>query len=160
MPRTLSKDFFKALVAQSHKTHKATQKAKPVYMPIKKPYRDPNAWDGLSEGSWLVIVKPNGKSARRLLNPGFAEVAAALEEFKEEMVMAMGKANEMRPKVTPISEKEQKAWKAFQDTMGDDMPKYFEYASLSDIAQAGCDIIQKKVENKIKYENYNEPISR
>ena len=152
MPRTLSKDFFKALVAQSHKIHKATQKAKPVYMPIKKPYRDPNAWDGLAEGYWLVTVKSGSKSIRQMLKPSFVEVDAALEILKDSMLDAMRKASLMRSKSSPLSVKEQKAWKVFEEAMGDDMPKYFEFASLNDIAEAGCQAIREKIINKIKYE--------
>ena len=117
-------------------------------------YRNSDALEGLSEGAWLVIVKRNDKSARKLIKPSFAEVDAALDIFSEAVLQAMHKACEMRPTQTPLSEKEQKAWKAYRDIMGDDIPRYFEYPGLREIVDAGCKAIKEKVVAKIKYDDY------
>ena len=41
------------------------------------PVNDPNILDGLENGEWLVIVKPNSTSVRVLLNPEFVVVEPA-----------------------------------------------------------------------------------
>lgn len=111
----------------------------------KKYFRvnDPGAYDGLGKGSWLVIVNDGCTSIRSVVNPKFIELDAALKYLEESLCDAMSKASEMRPMSIPISEKEQKAWKAFRTIVGKDMPRYFEYKSLSEIANKGCEYIKK-----------------
>jgi hypothetical protein len=72
--------------------------------------------------------------------------------MKEAMVRAMSKKAELRPHSTKMSKKEIKAWEAYEATMGKDMPTYFSYPSLYDIATAGCEAIKEKAKkNKKKF---------
>jgi len=98
------------------------------------PVNDPYAYDGLSEGAWLVIVEPGSKSIRKAVHPSFLKLEASLRYLEDGLCKAMSKAGELRPRTTRISEKEARAWKTFHDIMGDDMPTLFEYASYSEIA--------------------------
>ena len=107
------------------------------------PVNDPYAYDGLGKGSWLVIVKPGSKSIRTAIRPSFVELEASLRYLEDGLCEAMRKAGEMRSKTAQISLKEQKAWKVFMKTMEKDMPTLFEYASYSEIAEAGCEYIRK-----------------
>lgn len=110
---------------------------------------DTMAWEGLSEGSWLVTISPGSKSAKNFIKPKFAELDAALYFLHEGLTKAMIKASEMRPRSTKMSVKEQRAWKAYKKIMGEDIPAYFEYASLSEIADKGCEYLKKVIyENK------------
>jgi hypothetical protein len=114
------------------------------------PVNDPYAYDGLGEGAWLVMVKPGSKSIRTAIRPSFIELETALRYLEDGLCEAMRKAGEMRPRTTKLSPKEQKAWNAYKKAMGKDMPTYLEYASLSEIAEAGCEYIHKiMVENNM-----------
>jgi hypothetical protein len=115
-----------------------------------KQINDTYALDGLYMGSWLVIVKPGTTSICPISKPEYAKLDVALSEFKEVVVKAMFKASELRPKVTKLSKKEQKAWKAYEDIMGKDKPSYFYYPSLNDIVQEGCEAIKKLMIEKDK----------
>lgn len=113
------------------------------------PYNDPYALDGLTNGSWLVIVNGNSTSIRKVIEPKFLELEASLKYLEEGLCSAMLDSAKLRPRSTPISKKEQKAWAAFQKIMGKDHPVYFEFASLHEIAQKGCEYLRKvMVENK------------
>jgi hypothetical protein len=107
------------------------------------PVNDPGAYDGLGQGAWMVIVDKNCTSIRTVVNPKFIELDAALKYLEEGLCRAIAKASEMRPTSEPIGEKEQNAWKAFRTIMGKDMPRYFQYASFSEISQKGCEYIRK-----------------
>ena len=121
------------------------------------PVNDPGAYDGLGRGAWLVTVEPGSKSIRTAISPKFIELEAALKYLEDGLCNALSKASEMRPRSTPISEKEQRAWKAFRTIVGMDMPRYFEYASFSEIAQKGCEYIKKvMIENNMNIEKIKE----
>ena len=112
------------------------------------PYNDPYAYDGLHNGTWLVVID-KGVSCRSLIKPKCMELEAALHFLQEGLCRALSEKSKMRPKQVKMSKKEQKAWKIFEKTMGKDMPQYFEYASFSEIADAGCDYLRKVIlENK------------
>ena len=107
------------------------------------PVNDPGAYAGLGQGAWMVIVDKGCTSIRTAVNPKFIELDASLQYLEEGLCRAIAKASEMRPRSEPIGEKEQKAWKAFRTIMGEDIPRYFQYASFSEISQKGCDYIRK-----------------
>lgn len=118
---------------------------------------DPVAYDGLEKGAWLVIVKGNCTSIRSVVNPKLTELDAAMKYLEDSLCDALADASKMRPSSTPISKKEQEAWKTFEKTMGNDMPKYFEYASFSEIAQKGCAHIKKiMLENNMDIDKIRE----
>ena len=108
------------------------------------PVNDPLAYEGLEKGSWLVVVRPGSTSIRTMLNPKFAELDAALDCLREELTRAISEKSKIRPRITPLSTKEKKAWEAFDKAMGYDRPTYFaEFASYSEIAEKACDHIKK-----------------
>lgn len=115
------------------------------YKPINEPY----AWDGLTEGVWCVQVNPGVRSAKRLIVPDMDALDAALFEFKDILVRELSDAAKCRPISTKMSVKEQKAWKKFEDEMGDDMPRYFAgYDSYCDIVDKAVDKFGKQVRLK------------
>lgn len=105
-------------------------------------------FDDLGYGTWIVTIKEGSATARSVkkLNPKFSEVIAALHYLEDGMVNAMSKKSEMRCSSVAISEKEQKAWATFKKTMGKDMPKHFETASLFEIAEAGTRYLKEQIE--------------
>jgi len=103
---------------------------------------DPHAYDGLGRGTWLVVVKENGLSARNFVNPKIIELEAALHYLREGLCDAMYKASEMRPSSTVMSKNEKKAWKAFKKIVGKDMPRYFQYDSIQSVVDKGCEYVK------------------
>ena len=120
------------------------------YVPVNDPY----AYDGLGEGDWLVTVKPGSQSMRTMLNPDLANLEAAIHHLEDGLVRAIAKASELKPRSTPLTPKEQKAWKAFDKIMGNEKVRYFaQFSSYYDIASAGCQHIHKiMVENNCDVE--------
>lgn len=123
------------------------------YVPVNDPY----VTDGLTNGVWLVVVKSGSKSCRSKINPKLIEVEGALHYLHEGLCESMRKASEMRPRSIKMSKKEQRAWEAYKKIIGKEIPTYFEYASFSEIADAGCDYIKKILcENKMSVEKVKE----
>jgi hypothetical protein len=97
--------------------------------------------DGLTKGKWLVIVDENSSSATTRIDPDFIELYAASHEVKEKMAEALHEKSKLRPSSQKISKKEQKAWEAYKEIMGEDVPALFEYASVYEIVEAGIDVL-------------------
>lgn len=113
---------------------------------------DPSGLDGLSNGCWLVVVRGGSTCCRNFIDPKLVELDAALKYLEDGLVEAMHEAAKMRPRSVKMSKKELKAWKAYEKVMGKDNPSYFEYASLWEIANKGCEYLKK-----IIYENKYDP---
>ena len=123
------------------------------YVPVNDPY----ALDGLTNGTWLVSINGGNTRMRTLLNPKHAELDAALDTLSEELTSELMKQSKMRPLSVKISEKERKAWDAFEKIMGKDVPTYVGYKSMHDIARNSCDKIKKIIiENKYDVEKIKE----
>lgn len=121
------------------------------------PVNDPLAYDGLEKGAWLVIVKNGSTSIRTQLNPKLAELDAALKYLEDGLADVIMKAGEMRPQKIKMSEKEQKAWKAYKKIVGDDMPNYFQFSSIQEISEKACNYIKKiMLENNMNIEKIKE----
>ena len=92
----------------------------------------------LPEGAWLVIVGPGNTAIRRALNPAYAELEAAMRTAEDVMCTAMLEASKLRPRAHEMGKQEQRAWAAYKEIMGDDIPRYLgDYASVQEIVQAG-----------------------
>jgi len=117
------------------------------------PANDPYACEGLHNGAWLIIVKPNCQSIKKVINPEFIKLDAALEYLMDGLCHAMSKAGEIRSRNTKMSKKEIRAWKEFDRIMGKDKLSLFEYASYWEIVNAGREYIKKiMIENKMDIE--------
>jgi hypothetical protein len=120
------------------------------------PVNDPKAYDGLDKGAWYVVVKNGCTSIRTAIEPKFKELDAALHYLHEGLVDAISDASKIRPTSVKLSEKEIKAWDAFEKIMGgkDNLPRYFaQYASYDEIARKGCEYLRKiMMENKMDIE--------
>ena len=99
------------------------------------PANDPHAYEGLGNGAWLIVVDKGSTSIRRAVKPKCMELEAALHFLREGLTRAMSKKSELRQREVKLSDKERKAWERYKKTMGDDMPKYFEYPSFWEIAE-------------------------
>lgn len=106
---------------------------------------DPGAYDGLGDGTWMIVVNKGCTSIRTVVNPKLIELDASLKYLEDGLCEAISSASVVRSRTSPnnMSEKEKRAWKEFGRIMGDDMPTHFEHASNCEIAQKGCEYIRK-----------------
>ncbi len=101
--------------------------------------------DWLTDGHWPVHVQAGCTSMRKSIDPEYESVYAVLKEYQDEIVKHLMVAMEMRPKQTPYSKKEKLAWQQCKDTMGEDMPKLFQYSSVQECVEKASEFIFSKI---------------
>jgi hypothetical protein len=92
--------------------------------------------DSFPKGNHLVMCYPGGSSRRFNINPALAPMIAAGRYAEDAMSAALVKASEMRPRRTPITEKQKKAWDALAKSFGDEV-YYIELPSAREVTEAG-----------------------
>ena len=97
---------------------------------------DNDLLDSFSKGTHLVDVYPGGKSTRYNIDPAYAPMIAAGRVAEDAMCKAISAASEMRPKSTPITEGQRRAWRKLAKEFGDDLAT-LNISSARDIAEAG-----------------------
>jgi hypothetical protein len=104
------------------------------YVPVSE--YDSEFLDSFTKGTHLVMSYPGGSSRRYNIDPNYAAMIAASRVAEEAMIRAMHKASELRPKQTPITIGQKKAWEKLAKEFGDDLCT-LSGASSHDIAEAG-----------------------
>ena len=101
--------------------------------------------DSFPKGTHLVMCYPGGQSRRYNIDPNYAALIAAGRVAEDAMSKAMHEASEMRPKQTPITEGQRKAWKKLAKEFGDELAT-LNCASSHDIAEAGLKALQEEAD--------------
>jgi len=109
------------------------------YKPVSE--YDSDLIDSFGKGSHLVICYPGGQSRRYNIDPAYAPLIAAARVAEDAMIQAMSKASELKPKHTPITEGQRRAWKKLAREFGDELAT-LNGASSYDIAQAGLKALE------------------
>jgi len=109
------------------------------YVPVQE--YDNELMDAFPKGTHLVMCYPGGQSRRFNIDPNYAAMIAAGRVAEDAMSQAVVKASEMRPHKTPITEKQQRAWKALAKAFGDER-YYVELPSAREIAEEGLKAMQ------------------
>ena len=104
------------------------------YVPVYE--YDNDLLDSFSKGTHLVDVYPGGSSRRYNIDPAYAPMIAAGRVAEDAMCKAISAASEMRPKSTPITEGQRRAWRKLAKEFGDDLAT-LNISSARDIAEAG-----------------------
>lgn len=104
------------------------------YVPVSE--YDSEYLDSFSKGTHLVMVYPGGQSRRYNIQPNYAAMIAAGRVAEDAICRAISKASELRPKHTPITEAQRKAWKKFSKEMGDELCTLYGLSAY-DCAEAG-----------------------
>ena len=104
------------------------------YVPVYE--YDNDLLDSFSKGTHLVDVYPGGSSRRYNIDPAYAPMIAAGRVAEDAMCKAISAASEMRPKSTPITEGQRRAWRKLAKEFGDDLAT-LHISSARDIAEAG-----------------------
>ena len=109
------------------------------YKPVAE--YDSDYLDSFPKGNHLVMCYPGGQSRRYNIDPDYAALIAAARVAEDAMIQAMTKASELKPKHTPITEGQRRAWKKLAREFGDELAT-LNGASSYDIAQAGLKALE------------------
>ena len=113
------------------------------YVPVAE--YDNEFMDSFPKGNHLVMSYPGGSSRRFNIDPNYAALIAAGRVAEDAMCEAMRKASELKPKQTPITEGQRKAWKKLAKEFGDELAT-LNGASSYDIAEAGLKALQEEAD--------------
>jgi hypothetical protein len=113
------------------------------YRPVS--YYDSKVMDGFGVGTHVVMVYPGGSSRRYQIDPNYAAMIAAGRVAEDAICQAISKAAELRPKNTPITLAQQRAWKKLAKEMGDELCTLYGL-SVRDCAEAGVRAMQEEAD--------------
>ena len=109
------------------------------YVPVAE--YDSDYLDAFPKGSTLVMCYPGGQSRRYNIDPDYAALIAAARVAEDAMIQAMSKASELKPKHTPITEGQRRAWRKLAKEFGDELAT-LNGSSAYDITQAGLKALE------------------
>jgi len=118
---------------------KVGRRYKPVYE------YDQTMMDAFPKGTHIVMCYPGGQSTRYNIDPAYAPMIAAGRVAEDAICRAISKASELRPKSTPITPKQKKAWEALAKAFGDDLCT-LHGLSVHDCAEAGVKAMQAEAD--------------
>ena len=105
----------------------------------------PEFCDSFPKGTHLVDVYPGGSSRRFNIDPAYAPMVAAGRVAEDAMCKSIQKASELRPRQTPLTEGQRKAWKNLAKEFGDELAT-LNINSARDIAEAGLKALQEEAD--------------
>jgi hypothetical protein len=117
------------------------------YVPVAE--YDNDYMDSFPKGTHLVMCYPGGSSRRFNIDPNYAAMIAAGRVAEDAISQAVVKASEMRPHNKPITEKQQKAWKALAKAFDNDR-YYIEIPSAREIAEEGVKAMMIEAEKLLE----------
>ena len=120
------------------------------YVPISE--YDSDFLDSFGKGTHLVMSYPGGSSRRYNIDPAYAPMIAAGRVAEDAICKAISKASELRPKSTPITVGQKKAWEKLAKEFGDDLCT-LHGLSVHDCAEAGVKAMMDEAEKLMKYES-------
>jgi hypothetical protein len=118
------------------------------YKPVSE--YDSEYLDSFPKGTHLVMCYPGGQSRRFNINPNYAAMIAAGRVAEDAMSQAVVKASEMRPRRTPITVKQKKAWENLAKAFGDEV-YYIELPSAREVAEEGLKAMQLEADKLLTH---------
>lgn len=88
------------------------------YVPVSE--YDSDLLSALPKGAHIILCYPGGSSTRYNIDPAYGPMIAAGRVAEDAICEAMRKTSEMKPKETPITENQRKAWNDLKKAFGDD----------------------------------------
>ena len=120
------------------------------YVPVSE--YDNELMDSFTKGTHLVMSYPGGQSRKYNIDPNYAAMIAAGRVAEDAICKAISKASELRPKQTPITEGQRKAWRKLAKEFGDDLAT-LNGLSVHDCAEAGIKAMQEEADKLMKNES-------
>jgi hypothetical protein len=109
------------------------------YVPVAE--YDNDFMDSFTRGTHLVMSYPGGQSRRYNIDPNYAAMIAAGRVAEDAICKAISKASELRPKQTPITLGQKRAWEKLAKEFGDELCT-LNGLSVHDCAEAGVKAMQ------------------
>jgi hypothetical protein len=113
------------------------------YVPVAE--YDNELLDSFPKGNHLVMSYPGGTSRRFNIDPNYAAMIAAGRVAEDAICRAISKASELRPKSTPITPGQKKAWEKLAKEFGDDLCT-LHGLSVHDCAEAGVKAMMEEAD--------------
>ena len=113
------------------------------YVPVAE--YDNDFLDSFPKGNHLVMSYPGGTSRRFNIDPNYAAMIAAGRLAEDAMCRAISKAGELRPKSTPITPGQKKAWEKLAKEFGDELCT-LHGLSVHDCAEAGVKAMMEEAD--------------
>ena len=120
------------------------------YVPVAE--YDNELLDSFPKGTHLVMAYPGGQSRRFNIDPNYAAMIAAGRLAEDAICRAISKASELRPKSTPITPGQKKAWEKLAKEFGDELCT-LNGLSVHDCAEAGVKAMQEEADKLMKHES-------
>jgi hypothetical protein len=113
------------------------------YVPVAE--YDNDFLDSFTKGTHLVMSYPGGSSRRYNIDPNYAAMIAAGRVAEDAICRAISKASELRPKSTPITIGQKKAWEKLAKEFGDELCT-LHGMSVHDCAEAGVKAMMEEAD--------------
>lgn len=108
---------------------------------------DSEAYNGLSNGCWLVRVENGSTSIREAKEPAMAALQFATLIASNKISKYLSEASQARPSVREYTKKQKEAFKVMKEILGEkDKFFYWEYESLQGMAEKIVDLILENYE--------------
>ena len=120
------------------------------YIPVAE--YDNELLDSFPKGTHLVMAYPGGQSRRFNIDPNYAAMIAAGRVAEDAICRAISKASELRPKSTPITLGQKKAWEKLAKEFGDELCT-LNGLSVHDCAEAGVKAMQEEADKLMKHDS-------
>jgi len=101
--------------------------------------------DSFPKGTHLVMSYPGGSSRRFSIDPAYAPMIAAGRVAEDAICKAISKASELRPKQSPITVGQKKAWEKLAKEFGDELCT-LHGLSVHDCAEAGVKAMMEEAD--------------
>ena len=99
-----------------------------------EPVHDSEAYNGLSNGCWIVKVENGCTSIRKAVEPNFAAIQFATMMMSNKICKYLGDVSSARPTTMPYTKKQKEIFKLMQSLPDEDRLLYWQYDSLQGMA--------------------------
>jgi len=113
------------------------------YVPVAE--YDNELLDSFPKGNHLVMSYPGGTSRRFNIDPNYAAMIAAGRVAEDAVSEAIRKASDLRPKRTPLTEGQKKAWDNLVRELGEDA-RMLEWPSAREVAHKAVEAMQREAD--------------
>lgn len=120
------------------------------YVPVAE--YDNDFLDSFTKGNHLVMSYPGGTSRRFNIDPAYAPMIAAGRVAEDAMCRALSKASELKPRQTPLTEGQRRAWRKLAKEFGDELAT-LQIDSSHDIVEAGLKAMQEEAQKLLTHES-------
>jgi hypothetical protein len=118
------------------------------YVPVAE--YDNDLLDSFPKGTHLVMCYPGGQSRRFNIDPNYAVMIAAGRVAEDAICREISKASELRPRQTPITPGQKKAWERLAKEFGDELCT-LNGLSVHDCAEAGVKAMQVEADKLMQH---------